>query len=58
MSNDQIGNASGLFNLMRNVGGSIGISIATTLLTRRSDAHQNEITNYVTALRLRATRTP
>ena len=43
----QIGNASGLFNLMRNVGGSIGISIASTLLTRRSDVHQNEIINYV-----------
>ena len=43
----QIGNASGLFNLMRNIGGSIGISIASTLLTRRADVHQNEIINYV-----------
>ncbi|MBB5342891.1 DHA2 family efflux MFS transporter permease subunit [Tunturibacter empetritectus] len=43
----QIGNASGLFNLMRNVGGSIGISIASTLLTRRTDVHQNEIINSV-----------
>jgi MFS transporter, DHA2 family, multidrug resistance protein len=47
LDNKQIGNASGLFNLMRNVGGSIGISIAQTLLTRRSDVHQNEIINYV-----------
>ncbi len=47
LRNDQIGNASGIFNLMRNVGGSIGISIATTLLTRRSDVHQNEIVNHV-----------
>ena len=46
LSNEQIGNASGLFNLMRNVGGSIGISIATTLLTRRTDVHQNDINNY------------
>jgi DHA2 family multidrug resistance protein len=30
---------------MRNVGGSIGISLASTLLVRRSDAHQNFITN-------------
>src|ERR1700733_12782024 len=44
---DQIGNASGLFNLMRNIGGSIGISIATTLLTRRAAGHQNEIINSV-----------
>ncbi len=49
LSNEQIGNASGLFNLMRNVGGSIGISIAQTLLTRRQDVHQNEIINSVPA---------
>jgi DHA2 family multidrug resistance protein len=47
LDNKQIGNASGLFNLMRNVGGSIGISIASTLLTRRSAVHQNEIINSV-----------
>jgi DHA2 family multidrug resistance protein len=47
LHNEQIGNASGLFNLMRNVGGSIGISIAQTLLTRHTDAHQNELTNYL-----------
>ncbi len=47
LRNDQIGNASGVFNLMRNIGGSIGISIATTLLTRRADVHQNEILNSV-----------
>src|ERR1700756_5725080 len=47
LDNKQIGNASGLFNLMRNVGGCIGISIAQTLLTRRSAVHQNEIINSV-----------
>ncbi len=35
LSNEQIGNASGIFNLIRNVGGSIGISLAQTELTRR-----------------------
>ena len=44
---ESVGNASGVFNLMRNVGGSIGISIASTLLTRRSAVHQNEILNSV-----------
>ena len=44
---EAVGNASGVFNLMRNVGGSIGISLASTLLTRRTAAHQNELTNYV-----------
>ncbi|HEU5339926.1 MAG TPA: EmrB/QacA family drug resistance transporter, partial [Edaphobacter sp.] len=47
LRNEQIGNASGLFNLMRNVGGSIGISLASTLLVRRADVHQNLITNSV-----------
>jgi MFS transporter, DHA2 family, multidrug resistance protein len=47
LSNEQMGNASGVFNLLRNVGGSIGISIATTLLTRRTDVHQNELTNFI-----------
>ncbi|MEO6982559.1 MAG: MFS transporter [Edaphobacter sp.] len=47
LRNDQIGNASGLFNLMRNVGGSIGISIASTILVRRREVHQNEILNSV-----------
>jgi DHA2 family multidrug resistance protein len=32
---------------MRNVGGSIGISIAQTLLIRRTSVHQNEIINSV-----------
>ena len=47
LANEQIGNASGIFNLIRNVGGSIGISLAQTELTRRSDYHQNQILNYV-----------
>ncbi|MEO7030557.1 MAG: DHA2 family efflux MFS transporter permease subunit [Acidobacteriaceae bacterium] len=47
LKKEQIGNASGIFNLMRNVGGSIGISTATTLLTRRAASHQNEIVNHV-----------
>ena len=31
---------SGLINLMRNVGGSVGISAATTLIARRQQVHQ------------------
>ncbi len=47
LDNEQIGNASGLFNLMRNIGGSIGISVAQTLLIRRAAVHQNQIINSV-----------
>ena len=50
---DQIGNASGIFNLMRNVGGSVGISMVTTLVVRRAQMHQNilvaNLTPYDTA---------
>ena len=35
---------SGLINLMRNIGGSIGISAVTTLLLRRQQVHQNYLT--------------
>ena len=34
-------NASALMNLMRNLGGGIGISIASTLLIRRTQLHQD-----------------
>lgn len=47
LPNESIGNASGIFNLLRNIGGSVGISVAQTLLTRRSDVHQNQIVNSV-----------
>jgi DHA2 family multidrug resistance protein len=48
LRNEQIGNASGIFNLVRNIGGSVGISIAETLLVRRSDLHQTEVGANVT----------
>jgi DHA2 family multidrug resistance protein len=35
-----MGNAAGLGNMLRNIGGSIGISMATTALVRRSALHQ------------------
>jgi MFS transporter, DHA2 family, multidrug resistance protein len=40
LKNEQIGNATGIFNLMRNLGGSIGIAMVTTLLARGAQAHQ------------------
>jgi DHA2 family multidrug resistance protein len=41
--NEQIGNATGIFNLVRNIGGSIGISMAETALVRRQTFHQSRI---------------
>lgn len=43
LKNEQIGNASGLFNLMRNVGGGIGISIVNTLVARHTQIHRAEL---------------
>ena len=43
ISNSEMGNATGLFNMLRNIGGSIGIAMATTALIRRADLHQNNL---------------
>lgn len=40
LSNSEIGNASGIYNLMRNTGGSLGIAAMTTFLARGSQVHQ------------------
>src|SRR5712671_4695609 len=48
LSNEQMGNASGVFNLMRNSGGSIGIATVTTLLARGAQAHQAAMVSHLT----------
>lgn len=45
----KMGNATSIFNLMRNIGGSIGIAIMTTFLSRRSQVHQDHLVANVTA---------
>ena len=40
LPNEQMGNGAGLFNLMRNLGGSFGISMATTMVARGAQIHQ------------------
>ncbi|HEY0791243.1 MAG TPA: DHA2 family efflux MFS transporter permease subunit [Chthoniobacterales bacterium] len=40
VSREQIGDASGIVNLARNVGGSVGISLVTALVTRGAQTHQ------------------
>lgn len=42
---EQVGNGSGLYNLLRNIGGSVGISVVETLLARHSQFHQNRLIN-------------
>ncbi len=38
---EQMGNATSIFNLMRNIGGSLGIAVATTWLAREQQVHTN-----------------
>jgi DHA2 family multidrug resistance protein len=40
LPNPEIGNATGIFNLLRNIGGSVGIALAQTELIRRAAFHQ------------------
>src|SRR5437660_9917806 len=48
LSNEQMGNASGVFNLMRNTGGSVGIAAVTTLLARGAQTHQAALVSHLT----------
>lgn len=48
LSNEQIGNATGIFNLMRNVGGSFGIAAVTTMLARGAQTHQAVMVSHLT----------
>ncbi len=52
---EQTNNASGLFNLIRNEGSSIGVAMVTTLLQRNSQLHQNRLVGHVTPLNPLAT---
>ncbi len=49
ISPEKMGNATSIFNLMRNIGGSVGIALMTTFLARRSQVHQNHLVANVTA---------
>ena len=39
--------ASGLINLSRNIGGSVGISFVTTMLARRAQFHQSALVDHL-----------
>jgi len=43
----EMGNATGMFNLLRNIGGSVGIAMATTLLARLEQFYQNNLIAYI-----------
>ncbi|MBU2550482.1 MAG: DHA2 family efflux MFS transporter permease subunit [Proteobacteria bacterium] len=45
---DQMNNASAIFNLLRNLGGSFGVAFVTTLLARRTQFHQHRLVEHLT----------
>jgi DHA2 family multidrug resistance protein len=45
---EEVGNGSGLYNLLRNIGGSVGISVVETILARHEQLHRNELLHNLT----------
>jgi len=46
---EEIGNASSLFNLMRNVGSSVGIAAVATILTRTRVSHATRLAEHISS---------
>jgi DHA2 family multidrug resistance protein len=51
LKNEEIGNASGLYNLFRNIGGSIGISVVNTVVARHEQLHRTELAGSINPAR-------
>jgi DHA2 family multidrug resistance protein len=45
---EDMGNAAGIYNLLRNLGGSFGVAFVTTMLARRAQTHQAYLTAHLT----------
>ena len=48
IAKEKMGNATSIYNLMRNIGGSFGIAIMTTFLARRQQVHQTQLVSHIT----------
>ncbi len=49
LAKSEVGNASGIFNFLRNIGGSIGISCVNTIAQRHLQTHRNDLVHSFTA---------
>jgi MFS transporter, DHA2 family, multidrug resistance protein len=50
----KMSNATAIFNLMRNIGGSFGVALMTTFVARRSQFHLNRLGEKVTVYNLQS----
>jgi DHA2 family multidrug resistance protein len=57
ITKEKMGNATSIYNLMRNIGGSFGIATMTTFLARRQQVHQNQIISHLTPMDIRTQNT-
>jgi len=49
---EEMGNASSVFNLVRNLGGSFGVAFASTLVSRRAQFHHGRLAEGMSVLDL------
>jgi len=47
VTTERLGNATAAYNMLRNIGGSMGVALATTMLARRSQYHQVALSSHV-----------
>lgn len=47
LRNEEIGNATGIYNLLRNLGGSVGISLVNTIVVRHQQLHRANLVQDV-----------
>jgi MFS transporter, DHA2 family, multidrug resistance protein len=48
VAREEMGNATSIFNLVRNLGGSFGVAFVTTMLARRQQYHQSHMVGNLT----------
>jgi DHA2 family multidrug resistance protein len=45
---EEMGNASAIYNLLRNLGGSFGVAFVTTIIARRAQFHESRLIDHLT----------
>ena len=54
INKEEMGHATSLYNMLRNLGGSIGVAVVTTYLSRWSQFHQSMLVSHINPMNLEA----